>query len=84
MTSIEHIESLKNHGACIKAGSDRISLTADFYRKAVKQCEEGGYNAVTYDLILPDIDEPLMIAFWRDGHIDSGSAKNICDCLASR
>lgn len=77
-----HIETLRKHGAVIKAGDETITLTVEFYRSAVESCEKGGFNAVTYDLILPEIDEPLMLAVWRDGHVDSGSVKNICACLA--
>ena len=53
----------------------------DFYRRAVEQCIQGGYNAVTYNLELPGIDAEFMIAFWKDGHVDSGSTERIIDCL---
>ena len=42
----------------------------------------GGYNAATYDLVLPGIDSELWLAIWKDGHVDSGSPKSICACLA--
>ena len=84
MTNLDHIRSLINHGACIKAGEQQIPLTEDFYQQAVEQCRTGGYNAVTFDLILPGIEEPMMLAVWADGHVDSGTVKSICGCLASR
>ncbi|MBO5536504.1 MAG: hypothetical protein J6B53_14050 [Clostridia bacterium] len=56
----------------------------DFYLRAVEQCNAGGYNAVTYELVLPGIDGEFQIAFWKDGHVDSGSTRRIIDCLASR
>ena len=56
----------------------------DFYRRAVEQCIRGGYNAVTYELALPGIEGDFQIAFWKDGHVDSGSTRRICDCLAAR
>ena len=82
MTNLEHINSLRSHGAQIKTGDTLIELTTAFYEKAVAGCREGGYNAVTYDLALPGIDEPMMLAVWKDGHVDSGSVKNIIACLA--
>lgn len=84
MTNLEHLNSLRSHGARIKAGDQRIDLTEDFYRKAVEQCVSGGYNAVTYELELPGIGDEMGIAIWRDGHIDSGSMRGICDYLAAR
>lgn len=82
MTNLEHINSLRSHGAQIKAEDTLIDLTTAFYEKAVEGCRAGGYNAVTYDLVLPGIDEPMMLAVWKDGHVDSGSVKNIIACLA--
>ena len=84
MTSLEHIKTLANHGACIKAGDQRIPLTEDFYCKAMDACIAGGCNAITYELELPGIDDEMAICVWRDGHVDSGSMRSICDCLASR
>lgn len=82
MTNLDHINSLRSHGAQIKAEDTLIDLTAAFYEKAVEACRNGGFNAVTYDLVLPGIEEPMMLAVWKDGHVDSGSVKNICACLA--
>ena len=84
MTNLDHIRNLIRHGACIKAGEQRIPLTEDFYRRAVEQCGTGGYNAVTYELEHPGIEDELGLCIWADGHVDSGSMKSICDCLASR
>ena len=84
MTSLEHIKTLANHGACIRAGDQRIPLTGDFYRKAVERCIADGCNAITYELELPGIGDEMAVCIWRDGHVDSGSMRRICDCLASR
>lgn len=71
--------------SCLIPKEDKATLTKmDFYRRAVEQCIEGGYNAVTFELELPGIDGDFQIAFWKDGHVDSGSTRSICDCLASR
>lgn len=77
-----HIRSLENNGACIRkpdGSSEAVSMA--FYRKAVKICKEGGFNAITYDLTLPGTNGRFVIAFWRDGHVDSGSANRVNDCL---
>lgn len=80
-----HIQSLSNNGARIKAPDGTTEpVSIDFYRKAVEQCRTGGYNAVTYELELPGIDDEMALCVWKDGHVDSGSMRSICDCLASR
>ena len=84
MTNLEHITNLAEHGACIRAGEERIPLTEELYRDTVGQCERYGYNAVTYELILPGIDDGMAVCIWRDGHVDSGSMRSICGCLAAR
>lgn len=84
MTNLTHIQNLINHGAQLRnqENGSLVPLTEDFYRQAVKACRDGGYNAATYDLILPGIDSELWLAVWKDGHVDSGSPQSICACLA--
>ena len=83
MTNLDHIQSLIHHGALLRGeGGTLMPLTETFYHKAVKGCHTGGYNAATYDLVLPGIDSELWLAIWKDGHVDSGSLKSICACLA--
>ena len=80
-----HIQSLNNNGALIQAPDGTTEpVSMDFYRRAVEQCRAGGYNAVTYELELPGIDDEMAVCVWKDGHVDSGSMRSICDCLASR
>ena len=80
-----HLERLRQHGAqVIGPDGNRVELNSYFVGNVVNDCIRMGCNAITYDLFLPDIDEPMMIAIWKDGHIDSGSVKGICDCLAAR
>ena len=81
-TALSHIGTLINHGAQVKDGEERITLTEEFYRKAIETCRKDGCNAIAYELILPGIDEPMMLAVWKDGHVDSGSPRHICDCFA--
>ncbi|MBQ9685413.1 MAG: hypothetical protein IJV41_02540 [Oscillospiraceae bacterium] len=77
-----HLDTLIRHGAALKAhdGSSQ-SLTEAFCEKAAADCIKDGYNAITFDLLLPGIDEPMMLAVWKDGHIDSGSVMSICRVL---
>ncbi len=77
-----HIQSLSNNGARIKAPDGTTEpVSMDFYRRAVDQCVKGGCNAITYELELPGIEGEFMIAFRRDGHVDSGTTRRIIDCL---
>ena len=83
MTNLDHIQSLVRHGAQLRGEDGSLTpLTEAFYHNAVEACHTGGYNAATYDLVLPGIDSELWLAIWKDGHADSGSPKSICACLA--
>ena len=83
-TAERHINSLNNNGALIKVPDGSTEpISMDFYRRAVEQCIQDGYNAISYELVLPGIDGDFQIAFWKDGHVDSGSTRRIIDCLAS-
>ena len=54
MTNLDHIQSLIHHGAQLRGeGGTLMPLTEAFYHKAVEGCHTGGYNAATYDLVLP-------------------------------
>ena len=46
---------VQHHGAQLRNPDDGslIPLTEDFYRRAVEACHTGGYNAATYELVLP-------------------------------
>lgn len=81
MTNLEHIKRLAGHGAHLANGT---ILTEEFYENAIRQCIQGGYNAITYELVLPGIEDEMAICIWADGHVDSGSMRTICDCLAAR
>ena len=57
MTNLDHLTTLKRHGAQLRNPDDGtlIPLTEDFYHRAVEACRTGGYNAATYELVLPDV-----------------------------
>ena len=78
-----HIDSLARHGARIATPDGSIELTQDFYHKAVEACGMMGCEAATYELILPGIEDEMGICIRKDGRVDSGSMKTICDCLAA-
>ena len=66
MTNLDHIQSLIHHGAQLRGeGGTLMPLTEAFYHKAVEGCHTGGYNAATYDLVLPGIDSELLA-----GHLE--------------
>mgnify|MGYP006988879029 CR=1 FL=1 len=80
-----HIETLRRHGARVRTPDGSVELNSFFYYNAIDECIRLGCNAITYDLILPDCGEDEMaICIWKNGHVDSGSMRSICDCLAAR
>ena len=80
--ALNHIETLRRHGAQV-LGPDgqRTELNSCFYDSAKDECWLKNYNAICYDLFLPEIEEALMIAIHRDGRVDTGSAENVIRCL---
>ena len=77
-----HIRSLVKNGVCIKAPDGTMEpVTMEFYHRAVEQCRKGDFNAVTFELVIPGINGEFMMAVWQDGHVDSGSAHRVMDCL---
>jgi hypothetical protein len=32
--------------------------------------------------VIPETDEPMCLAIWRDGDVDSGSERHVIDCMA--
>lgn len=81
-----HIETLRRHGAKIRnPKGEPVELNSFFYYNAIDECIRLGCNAITYELLLPDCgDDEMAICIWKDGHVDSGSMRSICDCLAAR
>ena len=81
--ALAHIETLMNHGAMIISDKGNIPLTTSFYfyENAVASCEAGMAEAITYDLLLPGIEEPMMIAIHKSGHVDTGSRETVMRVL---
>jgi len=83
MTNLDHIQTLIRHGAQLRGEDGSLTpLTEAFYHKAVEACHTGGYNAATYDLVLPEVEDEMGLCIWKDSHVDSGSMRSICACLA--
>lgn len=80
-----HIKTLMDHGAKVgsKADNTMQDLTVEFVEEAIASCVKNNYTAVTFDLALDGIYEDMAIAIWKNGHVDTGSMKNILDCLTS-
>ena len=80
--ALNHIETLRRHGAQV-LGPDgrRTELNSFFYDSAKDECWLNNYEAICYELFLPGIDEPLLIAIHSDGRVDTGSAKNVIMCI---
>ena len=77
-----HIDRLRTHGAKVRANGELKEIDAAFWEKAVSECVVKGYNAIAYELVIPETDEPLLLCVWRDGHVDSGSERHVIDCMA--
>lgn len=77
-----HIESLQFHGAMV-GEEDPQPLTVGMVEEIIQRCKENGWTAVAYDLKLDGIDDPMAIAIWANGHVDSGSLENIMSIMFS-
>ena len=47
----------------------------------MNECREKGFNAVCYELFLPEISDALLISIHRDGRVNTGSEKNVIVAL---
>lgn len=72
-----HVEQLGRHGAYVMTSAGKRALSGAFYDSVVRLCEKYSINCLGYDMKIPETDEPMMIAIWRNGHVDSGSAEHI-------
>ena len=73
----DHVENLGRHGAYVMTAAGKRALSGSFYDHVIRFCEEYGINCLGYDMKIPETDEIMMIAIWRNGHVDSGSAESI-------
>lgn len=76
-TMRNHVEQLGRHGAYVLTTAGKRALSGAFYDIVVRFCIANGINCLGYDMKIPETDEPMMIAIWQNGHVDSGSAEQI-------
>ena len=76
-TMRDHVEQLGRHGAYVMTAAGKRALSAAFYDTVIAFCDRYKINCLGYDMKIPETDEPMMIAIWRNGHVDTGSAENV-------
>ena len=79
--ALKHIDILSRHGAYILTAGGKELVSRGFYYSIVNFCEQHRINCIGYEMHLPDTEEPMMLAIWRDGHIDSGSKESVEICM---
>ena len=80
--NLAHIERLRTHGAKVRIKGELKEINSFFWDSAVSECLTKGYNAIAYELVIPETDEPLLLCIWADGHVDSGCERHVIDCMA--
>ena len=82
--ALSYIDALRQSGAQVRLpDGTRSELNAFIYDGAKDECLLNGYDAICYELFLPGIDEPLMIAILNDGRVDAGSEESVIRRLDS-
>ena len=71
------ILTLARHGARLGGAEQSIPLTVEFYRDAVASMSGSACTAITYALLLPDLDGDFRLTIHADGTVWSGSAEFI-------
>lgn len=67
-TSLAHIERLRVHGAKIRVNGELKEINSFFWDSAVSECITRGYNAVVYEMVIPETDEPIYPhSHWHPG-----------------
>ena len=73
----EHVEKLGRHGVKVYTAAGPELLSGAFYDRIVDFCNQYGINCIAYDIDVPGIDDPMLLAIWKNGHVDSGSSEHI-------
>lgn len=79
---LRHIERLRTHGAKVIINGQPTEVNSYLWDTAQSECIRNGYQAVAYELRIPETEEKLLLAIYADGHVDSGSEKNVIFCMA--
>ena len=80
-TELAHIDKLRRHGAKIIVNGEPTEIESNLWDKAMGECLTKGFKAVAYELRIPETEAKLLLAIYADGHVDSGSEKNVLCCM---
>ena len=74
----EHVVNLGKHGVLIATHDGKKEpLDGEFYDKALELCRKYGLDCIGYAITVPEASNEMMIAIWKNGHVDSGDAESI-------
>lgn len=76
-TMRNHVEQLGRHGAYVLTAGGKERLSGAFYDSIVLFCEQYKIQCISYEMYIPETDQPMSLAIWRNGHVDSGSVEHI-------
>ena len=76
-----HCETLGKHGACVVTAGGKEPVCGAFYDRIIRFCEKYRINCMTYEMEIPETDQRMGLAIWRNGHVDSGSAEHIDEII---
>ena len=79
--ALRRINILRKHGALVKVGSQWQEPTDDLWDRAITECQEEGFHAVAYELKIPETDDSMLLAIYKDGHVSSGDEKTVIYCM---
>ena len=80
--NLAHIDRLRTHGAKVRINGELKEINFLLWESAFSECNDKGFNAIAYELVIPETDESLLLCIWADGHVDSGSERHVIDCMA--
>lgn len=81
-SELAHLDRLRRHGAKVVINGVLVEVNSYLWDKAMSACLTQGFQAVAYELRIPETKEKLLLAIYKDGHVDSGSEKNVIYCMA--
>ena len=80
-TELAHIDKLRRHGAKVVINGELVEVNSYLWDKAMGECLTKGFKAVAYELRIPETEDRLLLAVYADGHVDSGSERNVLCCM---
>ena len=80
-TELAHIDKLRRHGAKVVINGEMAEVNSYLWDKAMGECLTKGFRAVAYELRIPETEDKLLLAIFKDGHVSSGSEENVLRCM---